>query len=119
MLPISFVIRPSDFVISPATDHELTFKRFVKSVDRKKKAYALAGVDVELGNLVKRRIQSRVKGKRTVPRCSGKSVDSAAFFAPDFSGLREPVLVASVDGVGTKLKIAFAMNGTTPWAPIS
>ena len=33
-----------------------------------------------------------------------------AFFQPDLSGYKEPVLVSSVDGVGTKLKIATMMN---------
>jgi phosphoribosylformylglycinamidine cyclo-ligase len=75
----------------------------------KKKAYARAGVDVDLGNLVKRRIQSRVKSTHG-PEVLGKVGGFGGLFAPNFSGMREPVLVASVDGVGTKLKVAFAMN---------
>src|SRR3954464_11093387 len=74
-----------------------------------KKAYARAGVDVDLGNLVKRRIQSRVKSTHG-PEVLGKVGGFGAMFAPKFSGMREPVLVASVDGVGRKLKVAFAMN---------
>lgn len=74
-----------------------------------RKAYARAGVDVDLGNLVKRRIQARVKSTHG-PEVLGKIGGFGGLFAPDFSGMREPVLVASVDGVGTKLKVAFAMN---------
>jgi phosphoribosylformylglycinamidine cyclo-ligase len=81
----------------------------VKSADNKKKAYARAGVDVDLGNLVKRRIQSRVKSTHG-PEVLGKIGGFGGLFAPNFSGMREPVLVASVDGVGTKLKIAFALE---------
>ena len=76
---------------------------------RKKKAYASAGVDVDLGNLVKRRIQARVKSTHG-PEVLGKIGGFGGLFAPNFRGMREPVLVASVDGVGTKLKIAFALN---------
>jgi phosphoribosylformylglycinamidine cyclo-ligase len=75
----------------------------------KKKAYARAGVDVDLGNLVKQRIQARVKSTHG-PEVLGKIGGFGGLFAPDFGGMREPVLVASVDGVGTKLKVAFAMN---------
>lgn len=75
----------------------------------KNKAYARAGVDVDLGNLVKRGIQARVKSTHG-PEVLGKVGGFGGLFAPNFSGMREPVLVASVDGVGTKLKIAFAMN---------
>jgi phosphoribosylformylglycinamidine cyclo-ligase len=74
-----------------------------------KKAYARAGVDVDLGNLVKRRIQSRVKSTHG-PEVLGKIGGFGGLFAPSFSGMREPVLVASIDGVGTKLKVAFAMD---------
>jgi phosphoribosylformylglycinamidine cyclo-ligase len=76
---------------------------------KKQKAYARAGVDVDLGNRLKRRIQSLIK--RTHGRqVLGKIGGFGGLFEPNFSGMPEPVLVASIDGVGTKLKIAFAMN---------
>ncbi len=76
---------------------------------KKKRAYANAGVDVDLGNRLKRNIQSLVKqthGRQVVGKIGG----FGGLFRANFSGMREPVLVASIDGVGTKLKIAFAMN---------
>jgi phosphoribosylformylglycinamidine cyclo-ligase len=75
----------------------------------KKKAYARAGVDVDLGNFVKRKIQARVKSTHG-PEVLGKIGGFGGLFAPNFAGMREPVLVASVDGVGTKLKVAFALD---------
>ncbi|MEP6976248.1 MAG: phosphoribosylformylglycinamidine cyclo-ligase, partial [Spartobacteria bacterium] len=44
------------------------------------------------------------------PEVLGKIGGFGGLFAPNFSGMREPVLVASVDGVGTKLKVAFALD---------
>src|SRR5947208_13328674 len=75
----------------------------------KKKAYARAGVDVDLGNRLKRRIQSLVR-KTHGAEVLGKIGGFGGLFAPNLRGMRKPVLVASVDGVGTKLKIVFAAN---------
>jgi phosphoribosylformylglycinamidine cyclo-ligase len=74
-----------------------------------KKAYARAGVDVDLGNLLKQKIHRLVRQTHG-PEVLGKVGGFGGLFAPNFDGMRKPVLVASVDGVGTKLKIAFAMN---------
>lgn len=76
---------------------------------KKEKAYAAAGVDVDLGNRLKRRIQSLVKPTHG-PEVLGKIGGFGGLFRARFPGMREPVLVASIDGVGTKLKIAFALN---------
>jgi phosphoribosylformylglycinamidine cyclo-ligase len=76
---------------------------------RREKAYARAGVDVDLGNRLKRRIQTLAR-RTHGPQVLGKIGGFGGLFAPNFSGMREPILVASIDGVGTKLKIAFAMN---------
>jgi phosphoribosylformylglycinamidine cyclo-ligase len=81
----------------------------VKSKSRNKKAYASAGVDVDLGNQLKRGIQSLVRQTHG-PQVLGKIGGFGGLFRANFSGMREPVLVASIDGVGTKLKVAFAFN---------
>ena len=80
-----------------------------KKMRTKKKAYARAGVDIDLGNRLKRHIQLLVKRTHGV-QVLGKIGGFSGLFAPNFRGMHEPVLVASIDGVGTKLKIAFAMN---------
>jgi phosphoribosylformylglycinamidine cyclo-ligase len=74
-----------------------------------KKAYAAAGVDVDLGNAVKSGIQKLVRETHG-PEVLGKIGGFGGLFQPNFKGMREPVLVSSVDGVGTKLKIAFATD---------
>src|SRR5213080_4120194 len=76
---------------------------------RERKAYAAAGVDVDLGNKLKRRIQSFVRQTHG-PRVLGKIGGFGGLFRASFPEMRDPVLVASVDGVGTKLKIAFAVD---------
>ncbi len=72
-----------------------------------KKAYAAAGVDVDLGNRVKRGIQALVQGTHG-PEVLGRIGGFGGLFRPNFRGMKDPVLVSSVDGVGTKLKLAFA-----------
>jgi phosphoribosylformylglycinamidine cyclo-ligase len=75
----------------------------------KKKAYARAGVDVDLGNRLKSRIQSLVRQTHG-PEVLGKIGGFGGLFRANFSGMRDPILVSSIDGVGTKLKIAFALD---------
>ena len=84
-------------------------RRAVKSVERKTKAYASAGVDVDLGNQLKRNIQQLARRTHRAG-VLGKIGGFGGLFRARFRDMREPVLVASIDGVGTKLKIAFATN---------
>jgi phosphoribosylformylglycinamidine cyclo-ligase len=75
----------------------------------KQKAYARAGVDIDLGNRVKATLPEMLAAthRREV---LGKVGGFGGLFALDVKKYRQPVLVSSVDGVGTKLKLAFAMN---------
>jgi phosphoribosylformylglycinamidine cyclo-ligase len=75
----------------------------------RKKAYTRAGVDVDLGNRLKGQIQSLVKQTHG-PQVLSKIGGFGGLFRATFSGMREPVLVASIDSVGTKVKVAFALN---------
>ncbi len=75
----------------------------------KQKAYARAGVDIDLGNRVKSTLPELLKATHR-PEVLGKVGGFGGLFALNTRRYRQPVLVSSVDGVGTKLKIAFAMD---------
>src|SRR5689334_16732737 len=75
----------------------------------KQKAYAGAGVDIDLGNKVKSTLPRLLAGTHR-KGVLGKVGGFGGLFALDPRQYRQPVLVSSVDGVGTKLKIAFTMD---------
>ena len=76
---------------------------------KKQKAYARAGVDIDLGNKVKSTLP-RLLAATDRPGVLGKVGGFGGLFALDVRKYRQPVLVSSVDGVGTTLKLAFAMD---------
>ncbi len=71
--------------------------------------YKDSGVDIDAGEELVRRIKKPVRStfNRNVLTDIGMF---GAFYRADFKGIRKPVLVSSVDGIGTKLKIAIALN---------
>lgn len=75
----------------------------------KSKAYASAGVDIALGNRVKAGLPAMLAATNR-PEVLGKVGGFGGLFALDVKRYKQPVLVSSVDGVGTKLKLAFTMD---------
>lgn len=73
------------------------------------KAYAKAGVDIDLGNEVKAGLPELLSSTHR-PEVLGRVGGFGGLFALNAKKYRRPVLVSSVDGVGTKLKVAFAMD---------
>ena len=73
------------------------------------KSYENAGVNLEAGYEVVRRIKQHVAStKRT--GSMGSIGSFGGMFDLSALGIKEPVLVSGTDGVGTKLKIAFDMD---------
>ena len=71
-----------------------------------KSAYAEAGVDIKTANETKKSIKGLVQStynKRVLAEMGG----FGGLFVPPWKEYKDPVLVSSVDGVGTKLKLAF------------
>lgn len=71
-------------------------------------SYAESGVDVQAGYDAVRLMREHVARTLTPGVLGGLGGFGGMFELPE--GLRHPVLVSGTDGVGTKLKIAFAMN---------
>jgi phosphoribosylformylglycinamidine cyclo-ligase len=77
--------------------------------DRPVVTYADAGVDIDLANRTKQRIKylaHKTFTKNVLSEIGG----FGGMFALDKTKYKDPVLVSSVDGVGTKLKVAFEMG---------
>jgi len=71
--------------------------------------YRQSGVDIDAGNETVRRIKQLARATFT-PGVLSEIGSFGGLFKLDREGFREPVLVASADGVGTKLKVAFLSN---------
>ena len=72
-------------------------------------SYENAGVNLEAGYEVVRRIKQHVASTSRTGSM-GNIGSFGGMFDLSVLGIREPVLVSGTDGVGTKLKIAFAMD---------
>ena len=75
--------------------------------------YRQAGVDIDAGNEVVRRIRSLARATFT-PGVLSEIGSFGGLFRLGAAGVDDPVLVASADGVGTKLRVAFmtGVHGT-------
>ena len=71
--------------------------------------YAEAGVDIDAKAAALARAKAAIRSTFT-PGVLGDVGGFGGLFLPDFSKYREPVLVGSTDGVGTKLKVAIEMG---------
>ncbi len=73
----------------------------------KSATYASAGVDIAAANRATEKIKELARATFN-PRTLSEIGSFGGMFDGAFPEMRQPVLVASADGVGTKLKIAFA-----------
>ena len=71
--------------------------------------YKKAGVDIGAGEEFVRMIKPQVR-KTFTPGVITDIGAFGGFFQPDFLQYKKPVLVSSIDGVGTKLKIAIELG---------
>jgi len=76
---------------------------------KKTTTYKDAGVDIERGNLLVKKIREAVKSTYR-PEVISDIGGFNSLFSLNTDKYRNPVLVSSTDGVGTKLKVAFLMD---------
>src|SRR5258708_4515628 len=75
------------------------------------KTYTAAGVNIEAGNETVDRIKDKVRSTHTEAVLTGIGSFGALYdLKKIFQNFKNPVLVQSIDGVGTKLIIAELMN---------
>jgi phosphoribosylformylglycinamidine cyclo-ligase len=82
-------------------------KNWWKYMGKNKLNYTAAGVDIAAGDAAVEKIKELAKGTFNESVLCGIG-QFGAFFKPELKGYKNPVFISSADGVGTKLKVAFA-----------
>lgn len=72
--------------------------------------YKESGVDIDEGNRAVDLIKNKIKGTYDGNVIGDLGSFSGLYSLKDFTSMKEPVLLASTDGVGTKLKLAQMMD---------
>lgn len=78
-------------------------------MQKKENEYKKSGVDVEAGYKAVELIKPYVEKTKT-DEVIGNIGGFAGLFKPNFKNLKEPILVSSTDGVGTKIRLAMLLN---------
>ncbi|MEW5727113.1 MAG: phosphoribosylformylglycinamidine cyclo-ligase [Pseudomonadota bacterium] len=96
-----------DEVSSPPKQPPLEDKRrpIPATTDRKGLTYRDAGVDIDAGEALVEAIKPLAKSTARSGGAAGLG-GFGALFDPKAAGFKDPILVATTDGVGTKLKVA-------------
>jgi len=99
-------LEPAEYIRS-SVEHPLTTSVHpLQSVENS--AYAASGVSIDAGNRAVELMKSAVKATYTPAVLAGIGSFGGLFDASALKQMQNPVLVASTDGVGTKVKLAAA-----------
>jgi phosphoribosylformylglycinamidine cyclo-ligase len=111
--PIRFSVI-SDLANQPAVISSVTESTSDKSVPVRESviesAYSKSGVDIDAGNRTVELMKSAVKSTYNPSVLSGIGSFGGLFDVSALKGMKSPVLVASTDGVGTKVKLAASVG---------
>ena len=102
--PIRFSVI-SDFVNQPAVIPSVPVRDSVKA-----SAYRTSGVDIDAGNRTVELMKNSVRSTYTDSVLAGIGSFGGLFDASALKEMAHPVLVASTDGVGTKVKLAASVG---------
>ena len=101
-------------VIEKISFEGMQFRRDIAQRALKKSAYAASGVSIDAGNRAVELMKSAVKATYTPAVLSGIGSFGGLFDGSALKEMKDPVLVASTDGVGTKVKLAAATGRYRP-----
>jgi phosphoribosylamine--glycine ligase/phosphoribosylformylglycinamidine cyclo-ligase len=101
-------------VVEKISFEGMQFRRDIAQRALKKSAYAASGVSIDAGSRAVELMKSAVQATYTPAVLSGIGSFGGLFDASALKEMKDPVLVASTDGVGTKVKLAAATGRYRP-----